>query len=185
MRIAVSADLSQWDGDVLLMAGSVRVAAVAAVLGVGAAACSSNPTARLPRRRPTPTLAPSTTTRPHLDSPHHRAWPCAHDDGATGSTAGAATERREDAANALVGYWASGNGPLPCAWQPLLQSRPCSVWPIPTGWPINRGCSSSFSPIVCTYGAPAGGPVNAPIYQLDEVQAPSGGWYVNTVQIES
>ena len=54
----------------------------------------------------------------------------------------------------------------------------------PNGLAINRGCSSSFSPIVCTFGAPGGGPVNAPIYQLDEVQAPSGGWYVNTVQIE-
>ena len=53
----------------------------------------------------------------------------------------------------------------------------------PSGLAINRGCTSAFPPIICTFGAPGGGPTNAPIYQLYESQAP-GGWYVGSVQIQ-
>jgi len=56
--------------------------------------------------------------------------------------------------------------------------------PYPSGLAINRGCTSAFPPIICTYGAPGGGPVNAPIYQVSVSQAPGGLWYVSSVEIE-
>ncbi|MDR3650977.1 MAG: hypothetical protein P4L20_17960 [Acidimicrobiales bacterium] len=167
-----------------LLAGSVRAAAVAAVLGVGAAACSSNPAAA-PPTQPTTTLASSaTTTVPTSTAPTTAPGPVPTTT-APPAVPPAPQPSAEDAANALVGYWASGNraAAMRVATAPAVATLFGVAYP--NGLAVNRGCSSSFSPIVCTYGAPAGGPVNAPIYQLDEVQAPSGGWYVNTVQIES
>ena len=53
-----------------------------------------------------------------------------------------------------------------------------------SGQAISRGCSTSFSPIVCTFGPPGGASPTDPIYQIRVSQAP-GGWYVSSVKIEN
>ena len=53
-----------------------------------------------------------------------------------------------------------------------------------SGMAINRGCSTSFSPIVCTFGPPGGASPTDPIYQVLVSQA-AGGWYVSGVKIEN
>jgi hypothetical protein len=90
----------------------------------------------------------------------------------------------ETAANALVAAWA--NGDMTTALRVATSDAVSTLFAVhyPRGEAINRGCTSAFPPIVCTYGPPAGGPTNASIYQLYESQAP-GGWYVSSVRIES
>ena len=89
----------------------------------------------------------------------------------------------EAAATALVGYWASGNRST--ALRVATPQAVATLFAVsyPSGLAVDRGCTSAFPPIICTFGAPGGGPVNAPIYQLYESQAP-GGWYVGSVQIQ-
>jgi hypothetical protein len=53
-----------------------------------------------------------------------------------------------------------------------------------SGLAISRGCSTSFSPIVCTYGPPGGASPTDPIYQI-RVSQVAGGWYVSSVRIEN
>jgi hypothetical protein len=89
----------------------------------------------------------------------------------------------EAAANALVGYWASGNRTTALRVATPQAVTTLFAVPYPSGLAVNRGCTSAFPPIICTFGAPGGGPTNAPIYQLYESQAP-GGWYVGSVQIQ-
>ena len=81
------------------------------------------------------------------------------------------------------GYWASGNRAT--ALRVATPQAVATLFAVryPSGLAINRGCTSAFPPIICTFGAPGGGPVNAPIYQLLESQAP-GGWYVSSVEIQ-
>jgi hypothetical protein len=53
-----------------------------------------------------------------------------------------------------------------------------------SGGAISRGCSTSFPPIVCTYGPSGGASPTDPIYQISVTQA-AGGWYVSSVKIEN
>ena len=162
---------------------SLRAAAVVAVLGVAAAACGT-PKAT---SSSTTTTALTTTT---ASTPIQTIPPAS----STTTTAAAPTTTAavvppapqpspEAAADALVSYWSSGNRTTA-----LRVATPAAVATLfavkyPSGLAINRGCTTAFPPIICTYGAPGGGPVNAPIYQLYETQAP-GGWYVSSVQIQ-
>jgi hypothetical protein len=82
-----------------------------------------------------------------------------------------------------VGYWASGNRASAARVATSQAIATLFAVPYPSGLAINRGCTSAFPPLICTFGAPGGGPTNAPIYQLYELQA-AGGWYVNSVQIQ-
>jgi len=162
---------------------SLRAAAVVAVLGVAATACGA-PKAT---SSSTTTTALTTTT---ASTPIQTIPPAS----STTTTAAAPTTTAavvppapqpspEAAADALVSYWSSGNRTTA-----LRVATPAAVATLfavkyPSGLAINRGCTTAFPPIICTYGAPGGGPVNAPIYQLYETQAP-GGWYVSSVQIQ-
>jgi len=56
--------------------------------------------------------------------------------------------------------------------------------PYANGLAEDRGCSTSFTPIVCTFGPPGGASPNDPIYQIYVSQAP-GGWYVSSVKLEN
>jgi hypothetical protein len=89
----------------------------------------------------------------------------------------------DNAASALVSAWAAGNQARALSVATAQAVNTLFAVKYPGGLAISRGCSSSFSPIVCTYGPPGGGPTNAPIYQIYSVQV-SGGWYVTSVQIE-
>jgi hypothetical protein len=90
----------------------------------------------------------------------------------------------EAAATALVSSCATGNKPAA-----LTVATPAAVTalfavPYASGLAIDRGCSSSFTPIVCTFGPPGGASPTDPIYEIDVSQA-SGGWYVSSVKIEN
>jgi hypothetical protein len=90
----------------------------------------------------------------------------------------------EDAATALVSNWAAGNRAAA-----LTVATPAGVTalfatPYTSGLAIDRGCSTSFSPIVCTFGPPGGASPTDPIYEIDVTQAP-GGWYVSSVRTEN
>ncbi|HVA03746.1 MAG TPA: hypothetical protein VMU64_08340 [Acidimicrobiales bacterium] len=158
---------------------SVGAAATVCVLGVIASACGGS-------KAPAPTTQPSQTTTTTLQT--IPPAPSTTTTAPVPTTAApvippAPQPTAEAAANALVGYWASGNRTTA-----LRVATPQAVSTLfavkyPSGLAINRGCTSAFPPIICTFGAPGGGPINAPIYQLYESQAP-GGWYVGSVQIQ-
>ncbi len=162
------------------LARSVRAAAVTAGLAVAVSACGSSPAAA-PTTLPTTTVASTTTTTTTATTTAPTTAPVPTT--AAAALPPAPQPSAEDAANALVGYWASGN--RASALRVATSQAVTTLFAVayPNGLAINRGCSSSFSPIICTFGAPGGGPTNAPIYQLDELQT-TGGWYVNAVQIE-
>jgi len=154
----------------------LRAAAVVTVVGVTATACSTPkttaPTAptttapiqTIPPASSTTTTAPAPTTTAPVVPP-------------------APQPNAQAAADALVGYWSSGNRTT--ALRVATPQAVATLFAVkyPSGLAINRGCTDAFPPIICTYGAPGGGPVDAPIYQLYETQAP-GGWYVSSVQIQ-
>ncbi len=88
----------------------------------------------------------------------------------------------ESAATALVSSWSTGNRA-----EALTVATPSAVAALfavryPTGLAEDRGCSTSFMPIVCTFGPPGGADPNDPIYEIYVLQAP-GGWYVSSVKV--
>jgi hypothetical protein len=88
------------------------------------------------------------------------------------------------AASALVSSWAGGNRAValsvatPSAVDTLFGATYAS------GMAIDRGCSTSAPPVVCTFGPPGGASPTDPIYEVYVSQAPSG-WYVSTVKVEN
>ena len=56
--------------------------------------------------------------------------------------------------------------------------------PYSSGMAEDRGCSTAFSPIVCTFGPPGGASPSDHIYEVFVSQA-SGGWYVSGVKVEN
>ena len=90
----------------------------------------------------------------------------------------------QGAATALVSSWSTGNKAAA-----LTVATPAAVTtlfavPYTSGLAIDRGCSTSFMPIVCTFGPPGGASPSDPIYQIDASQT-AGGWYVSSVRIEN
>jgi hypothetical protein len=88
------------------------------------------------------------------------------------------------AANALVSSWETGNraAALTVATAPAVSTL--FAMPYSSGLAEDRGCSSSFMPIVCTFGPPGGASPSDPIYEISASQAP-GGWYVSSVKTEN
>ncbi len=90
----------------------------------------------------------------------------------------------DTAANALVSSWAAGNKPAA-----LTVATPTAVntlfgVPYRSGLAEDRGCSTSFMPIVCTFGPPGGASPTDQIYEIDVSQA-AGGWYVSAVKVQN
>ena len=90
----------------------------------------------------------------------------------------------EAAATALVSSWSTGNKAAA-----LTVATPAAVTtlfaaPYNSGQAIDRGCSTTFTPIVCTYGPPGGASPTDPIYEIMVSQI-EGGWYVSSVKIEN
>ncbi len=88
------------------------------------------------------------------------------------------------AATALISSWSSNNRTVA-----LTVATPAAVnilfgVPYTSGQALSRGCSTSFTPIVCTYGPPGGSSPSDPIYQIKVSQA-NGGWYVSSVTKEN
>jgi len=90
----------------------------------------------------------------------------------------------EVAADDLVTSWSMNNrlGALAVA-TPTAATTIFST-PYTSGLAISRGCSTSFSPIVCTFGPPGGAPPTEPIYEI-RVSQVAGGWYVSSIRIEN
>jgi hypothetical protein len=121
---------------------------------------------------PTHAAGPTTTTSAPATTTTTAALPTALKPGA------------EEAATALVSNWAAGNRAAA-----LTVATPAAVTalfatPYTSGLALDRGCSTSFSPIVCTFGPPGGASPSDPIYEIDVTQAP-GGWYVSSVRSEN
>jgi hypothetical protein len=90
----------------------------------------------------------------------------------------------EDAATALVSSWAAGNRAAALGVATQVAVTTLFATPYASGLALDRGCSTSFSPIVCTFGPPGGAPPTDPIYEIDVSQA-TGGWYVSSVKIQN
>jgi hypothetical protein len=90
----------------------------------------------------------------------------------------------EDAADSLISSWSTSNrsAALTVATPTAVSTLFAATYS--SGLAIDRGCSTSFTPIVCTFGPPGGASPNDPIYQVLVSQAPAG-WYVSTVKIEN
>ena len=90
----------------------------------------------------------------------------------------------EVAADDLVTSWSMNNrlGALAVATPTAATTLFSATYA--SGLAISRGCSTSFSPIVCTYGPPGGASPTDPIYQI-RVSQVAGGWYVSSVRIEN
>jgi hypothetical protein len=56
--------------------------------------------------------------------------------------------------------------------------------PYASGMAIDRGCSTSAPPVVCTFGPPGGASPTDPIYQV-YVSQTARGWYVSSVKVEN
>ena len=91
----------------------------------------------------------------------------------------------QEAASALISGWATGNRPVAMSVATAQAVATLFAVPYPGGLAVDRGCSAGTAPIVCTYGPPGGASPNDSIYSLSLLQASGGGWYVDSVQIES
>ena len=88
------------------------------------------------------------------------------------------------AAEALIAAWAGGNKPAALAVATPSAVDSLFAFPYPAGNAVFRGCTVSFPPLVCTFGAPGGGDPNAAIIEVSVTQIPSG-WYDSAVVVET
>ncbi len=108
----------------------------------------------------------------------------AHTSTTSGALPTTLSPNAEAAAKALVSSWSTNNRSAG-----LAEATPTAVatlfgTPYASGLAIDRGCSTSFSPIVCTFGPPGGASPTDPIYEI-MVSRVMGGWYVSSVRIEN
>jgi hypothetical protein len=90
----------------------------------------------------------------------------------------------EAAAQALVSSWSTGNRLAALSVATPAAATTLFAATYNSGLVIDRGCSTSFTPIVCTFGPPGGASPTDPIYEILVSQS-SGGWYVSSVKIEN
>ena len=88
------------------------------------------------------------------------------------------------AATALVSSWSVNNRTVALTVATAAAVNTLFGVPYTSGQAIARGCSTSFTPIVCTYGPPGGASPSDPIYQI-MVSQTNGGWYVSSVKKEN
>jgi hypothetical protein len=142
-----------------------RIAAAIGLLALLATACVNHPD-------PDPSTIATTTSAPPTTSTTTTTLPAALQPTAPAAAA------------ALVAAWAARN-----TLQALTVATVKSVEALfaahySPGLAIDRGCSTAFPPLVCTYGPPGGAPPTDPIYEI-YVSTTPGGWYVSSVQIDS
>lgn len=88
------------------------------------------------------------------------------------------------AATALVSSWSTRNRSAALTVATSTAVGTLFSVAYTSGLALARGCSTSFSPIVCTFGPPGGASPTNPIYQI-KVSQVEGGWYVSSVKIEN
>ena len=102
---------------------------------------------------------------------------------ASGGVPPAPQPTADQAANALISSWASGNRPRAMSVATSEVVAVLFATPYQSGMAIDRGCNSQ-SPATCAFGPPGGASPSDPLYQLTVTQVP-GGWYVSAMQIQS
>jgi hypothetical protein len=90
----------------------------------------------------------------------------------------------DQAANALISDWASGDRTAALSVATALAVATLFAIPYSNGNAIDRGCATAFPPATCTFGPPGGGNPNLPLYSLTLSSTPDGTWYVSAVQVE-
>jgi len=90
----------------------------------------------------------------------------------------------QEASEALISAWAEGNRTAALAVATVSAVDSLFAYPYPAGSAVFRGCTVSFPPLVCTFGAPGGGTPNAAIIEVSVTQT-SGGWYNSAVVVET
>jgi len=88
------------------------------------------------------------------------------------------------AATALVSSWSTNNRSAALTVATPAAATTLFSVPYAGGLALARGCSTSFSPIVCTFGPPGGASPTDPIYEIMVSQV-SGEWYVSSVKVEN
>jgi hypothetical protein len=88
------------------------------------------------------------------------------------------------AATTLVSSWAAGNKVFALSVATPTAVNTLFAVPYHAGLVEDRGCSTAFTPIVCSYGPPGGASPTDQIYQIDVSQA-AGGWYVSDVKVQN
>ena len=89
----------------------------------------------------------------------------------------------EAAATALVSSWSANNRSAALTVATTTAVGTLFSSPYASGLAISRGCSTSFSPIVCVFGPPGGASPTDPLYKIKVSQVP-GGWFVSSVDVE-
>jgi hypothetical protein len=90
----------------------------------------------------------------------------------------------DEAANALVSNWSSGNWLAGLTVATPQAVRALFADPYQSGQAIDRGCGSGAPPVTCTFGPPGNANPGDAIYSLTVSKSPQGGWYVSSVQVE-
>ena len=88
----------------------------------------------------------------------------------------------DGAAARLIGAWAAGDRGT--AHSVATPGAVAALFAVPypgQGLAISRGCSSTFVPIVCTYGPPGGASPTDPVFEI-AVSPSAAGWYVTSVR---
>jgi hypothetical protein len=88
------------------------------------------------------------------------------------------------AAQTLVSSWAAGNKVFAISVATANAVNTLFAVPYHAGLVEDRGCSTAFTPIVCSFGPPGGASPTDQIYQIDVSQA-AGGWYVSDVKVQN
>jgi hypothetical protein len=144
-------------------------------LGVTLAGCGHRGPATVPSTAgPATTVGPATapTTAPPVTAPPTTSW-----------RPSAPQASPDAAAAALVDAWARADRAT--ASSVATPEAVASLFAVPypgPGLAIDRGCSTAFPPVVCTFGPPGGASPSDGIYQLTVSQTPAG-WYVSSVQV--
>jgi hypothetical protein len=90
----------------------------------------------------------------------------------------------QTAAQTLVSSWAAGNKVFAISVATPNAVDTLFAVPYHVGLAEARGCSTAFTPIVCSFGPPGGASPKDQIYQIDVSQA-AGGWYVSDVKVQN
>jgi hypothetical protein len=145
---------------------TVAVSVMVSACGAGGSAptTTSTTSTTVPTPAATTTVAPSTTTTVGLPPS-----PQASD---------------QQASEDLITAWAEGNKAAALAVATPSAVASLFAFPYPAGNAVFRGCTVSFPPLICTFGAPGGGNPNAAIIEVSVTEI-AAGWYDSAVEVET
>jgi hypothetical protein len=155
------------------LVGLVGLAGIALVLAACGHTAGPTSVVTLPPSSAPPASTPSSSTS---KPPPPRSTP------STTYLATAPQASPDAAAARLIGAWAAGDHPT--ARSVATPGAVATLFAVAypgQGLAVSRGCSSTFVPIVCTYGPPGGASPTDPVFEIAVSQS-AGGWYVSSVR---